>query len=368
MMDLQLFAEGGGEERSEQPTPRRRRKAREKGEVFQSKEIISAAVLLFSFIALWYAFTGMSEQLQRLAARSFGPRMLESWGPGEVIGLMSHLASEFLMIMLPVFAVTAVVAAGGSLLQTGLIFAPGPLSPKFSRIDPVQGAKRMISLRALVNLGKSLIKVGAVGYVAFITVLGRVDEFPLLLRLPLPVALSQTASLLQVLLLRAVLVLGLVGAIDYFYERSEHEKSMRMTRRELKDEMKETEGDPQVRGRRRGLLQQAARQRMITAVPAADVVVTNPTQYAVALKYEFEGMEAPRVVARGRGLLAKRIREVAEEHGVTVQERPPLARALYEMTEVGDYIPRELYEAVAEVLAYVYRRRGKAQGRGESVR
>ncbi len=359
MIDLQLFAEGGSEERSEEPTPRRRRKAREKGEVFQSREIVSAALLLLSFVALWYAFSGMSEQLQRLALDSFGPRLRSEWSSADVPVMMSRLTLHFFMIMLPVFVVCVLVAVAGSVLQTGLIFAPQSISPRLSRINPLQGMKKVVSLRALVNLAKSLVKVVAVGYVAFITVSGRVDEFPLYLRLPLPVALTQTASMLQVLLLRAVLVLGLVGTVDYFYERSEHEKTLRMTRRELKEEMKETEGDPQVQGRRRSLRQQAARQRMMTAVPAADLVVTNPTHYAVALKYEFDAMEAPMVVARGRGLLAERIREIAVQHSVTIEQRPPLARALYEMSEVGDYIPQELYEAVAEVLAYVWRRGGR---------
>ncbi len=363
MIDLQLFAEDGGGEKSEQPTPRRRRKAREKGEVFQSKEMVSCALLLFCFVTLWYAFSGMSEQLQRLALESFGPNLGVDWNTGDVTSLMSGLTLRFMMLMLPLFGVTLLVAVGGSVLQTGLIFTLQPLSPKLSRINPLEGIKKVVSMRALVNMVKSLLKVGAVGYVAYITIASRIDDFPLFLRLPLPVALAETAALLQVLLLRAVLVLGLVGVIDYFYERSEHEKNLRMTRHEVKQEMRETEGDPQVAGRRRSVRQQAARQRMITAVPAADVVVTNPTHYAVALKYDFDGMDAPMVVARGRGLLAQRIREVAAEHGVTIEERPPLARALYEMSEVGDSIPPDLYEAVAEVLAYVWKRRGRPQAR-----
>lgn len=367
-MDLQLFAQEGGEERREDPTPRRRRKARQEGQVFQSKELVTAGLLVLTFGVLWFAFPFMSESVQRFAVRTLSLGAGGDWGAAEGYALLAASMTQVAVVVAPVLAAAVIGGVGVTLMQTGLVFSARPLSPDLSRIDPIKGAARVFSLRAIANLIKSLIKVAAVGWVAYVTLAGHVAEFPLYLRLPLPTALGRTAAILQGLLLRCFLVFLLVGAADYLYERSEHEKKLKMTRRELKEELKETEGDPHVRGRRRSLRQQVARQRMITAVPRADVVISNPTHYAVALEYSFEEMEAPLVLARGRGLMAQRIRETALDHGVPIEERSPLARALYDMSEVGQYIPPELYEAVAEVLAYVYKAQGRTSMEGGSRR
>ncbi len=363
-MDLQLFAHQDGEERREDPTPRRRRKARREGQVLQSKELVTAGALVCTFAALWVAFPFMGERVQRLATEALSLGANDDWGAREGYDLLVTSMTQAAVVTAPVLAAAVVAGVGVTLMQTGIVFSTKPLSPDLGRIDPIKGAARVFSLRAIANLIKSLLKVTAVGWVAYVTLAGHIAEFPLYLHLPLSTALARTAAILQVLLLRCFLVFVVVGAADFVYERSEHEKKLKMTRRELKEELKESEGDPQTHSRRRSLRQQVARQRMITAVPGADVVISNPTHFAVALQYEFGEMDAPLVVARGRGLMAQRIREAAAEHGVPVEERPPLARALYDMSEVGQYIPPQLYEAVAEVLAYVYRAQGRSTMEG----
>jgi len=357
MIELQLFAEEQGEEKREDPTPRKRRKAREQGQVFHSKEVVSAILLLSVFLVLSFLLPSWAEDMQGLAIISFTQQLNAELGSAEVYDIFSTLLMRILTMLGPIFLVVLAVGAGGTLVQTGMTISTKPLNPDLKRIDPIEGIKRIFSMRALVNMVKSLMKVVAVGWVAYDTISEQISEFPMFLRYPLPHALSMTAELLQSLMLRAVVVLAAIAVLDYFYERSEHEKQLKMTRRELKEEMKETEGDPQIQSRRRSFRDQLARRRMMSEVPRSDVVVTNPTHYAVALRYEFGEMEAPVVIAKGRGLIAKRIIELANQHSVVVRREPPLARALYDNAEVDEVIPPHLYQAVAEVLAYVWRQK-----------
>jgi len=369
MIDLQMFAEDQAEEKREDPTPRRRRKAREQGQVFHSKDVTSAVLLFSVFLLLSFQVVSWGQQVSDFAEEAFSLQRPSDWSTAGVHSLCSSVLQRLLWMLAPLFAVSFFLSLGGTLLQTGLAVSAKPLSPDLKRLDPVQGCKRIFSLRALVNMGKSLIKVVAVGWVAYSTLAGKMVEFPMLLRYPVLPALGRIGEVLQVLMLRCVLVLAVVAVADYYYERAEHEKKLKMTRRELKEEMKETEGDPQVQRRRRSFRDQMARRRMMSDVPDADVVVTNPTQFAVALSYEFAEMDAPRVVAKGRALIANRIMEIARENDVTIRREPPLARALYDAVEVGASIPPHLYEAVAEILAYVWRKQGKgADGEGSERR
>ncbi len=369
MIDLQLFAEDQAEEKREDPTPRRRRKAREQGQVVQSKEVTSAVLLFAVFMLLSFQISGWAEQLRVFAEQTLTfESQLEDWTSAEVHSMGMSVIGRLLTMLGPMFALTFFVALGGTLVQTGLSVTLKPLSPDPSRLDPVKGLKRIFSMRALVNLVKSLVKVVAIGWVAYATLANKMVEFPMFLQYPIVPTLSRVGEILQVLMLRSVLVLAVLAAGDYFYERSEHEKQLKMSRRELKEEMKDTEGDPQIQRRRRSFRDQMARRRMMSDVPEADVVVTNPTTFAVALRYEHGEMEAPRVVAKGRALIAERILEIAREHAVTIRREPPVARALYDAVEVGDSIPPHLYEAVAEILAYVWRQKGKGVGAERSER
>lgn len=364
-IELQLFSDAGGE-KTEDPTPRRRRKARDEGQVFQSKEVTQAALLVGLFAILWYTVPSIGGELQRslVAALTWTPA--GDWTAAEAYSMVSRALGRGMLSLLPLMAGVMVVGTVASLVQTGFILSGKPLSPDVKRIDPVAGLKRMFSLRSFINLGKSLLKVAALAALATALILRNLEAFPGLLRLPLPQSLAWTATLVRTLVVQAAVLLTVVGAVDFIYERFEHERQLKMSKKEVKDEMKDTEGDPQLRGRIRSLQQQMARQRMMTDVATSDVVVTNPTHYAVALKYDFDAMDAPLVVGKGRGLVALRIREIAESNAVAIEERPPLARALYDMGEIGEYIPADLYRAVAEVLAYVWKRRGRTLDRRET--
>ncbi len=361
--DLQLFARQDGEEPTEDPTPRKRRKMREEGHVFQSKEVLSVGMLFAMFLMLWYLVPHMSRQVQQLGRWAFTYQPQGDWDSAQLAAHFSDTLQRILSIMAPIFTVSVAVAMGGTFAQTGFVLTPSSISPDLNRINPLEGAKKVFSLRGLVNLLKAVVKISAVGYVGYVTLAGKIEQFAGLLQMPLYAALNQTAAVMQVLVFRCLAVLAVIGIADYFYERSEFEKQIRMTPKELKEERKETEGDPQIRSRRRSMQQQAARQRMMSDVPDADVVVTNPTEYAVALQYEMDSMEAPKVVAKGRGLVARRIRKKARACDVAVHRRPPLARALYQMGEVGEYIPPDLYKAVAEVLAEVWKAQSRSVGR-----
>ncbi len=361
-MYLQLFAKNDGEEPTEDPTPRKRRKMREEGHVFQSQEVISVSMLLAMFLLLWYMIPNISSQMRQFASWAFTFTPEGGWDTAQLAKLLSDVLWRILSLIAPMLTVSLLCASAGTLLQTGLVFSPKSVSPDLSRINPIEGAKKLVSLRALTNLFKALIKIAAVGYVGYVTISSEFGQFIGLLDMPLVAALNETASVLQHLVFRCLAVLAVVGAADYVYERLEFEKQIKMTPRELKEERKETEGDPQILSRRKSMQQQASRQRMMSDVPDADVVVTNPTHYAVALKYEMDEMEAPLVVAKGRGLLAGRIRQIAKDNGVSVRRRPPLARALYQMGEISEYIPADLYKAVAEVLALVWQENRRTGG------
>jgi len=350
-VDLQHFA--GGEKR-EKPTPRRRLEARRQGRVFRSAEMTSAAVMVAGGVGLRLCGPGLMTRLQSLLRDSLAGLNapdLTATGAG---ALSVELGWAFGGMILPLLAIAAVAAVGANVAQVGLNFTAEPLAPNLGRLNPVQGFTRLFSRRALVELVKALVKLCAVGWVTYSTVSGRLAEMPAMLLADLGPNLTLVGDILTVVAIRAGVVLLVLAAADFIYQRWEHELTLMMTRDELKEEFKNTEGHPQVKARIRQRQRQLAARRMMAAVKHADVVVTNPTHYAVALKYEAEKMAAPRVVARGRDLVAGRIRDQARRHGVPLVSNPPLARALYRAADVGDLVPPELYQAVAEVLAFVY--------------
>lgn len=294
----------------------------------------------------------------------FAGALVQAPPPGDLTAatcgrLLWDAAFAVVRCCLPVIAGALAMGVAANVCQGSLVFTGVPLTPNMERINPVSGLKRIVSRRALLELVKALLKVSIVGLAAFLSVAPRVWELARLPALSPQDAVVFTGDLASQVVLRTAGALLLVAAVDYAYQRWEHEKNLRMTRDELKEELKETEGDPKLRGRIRQRQREIARRRMMAAVPKADAVVTNPTHYACALVYESGRMPAPRVVAKGRNHLAVRIREIAREHHVPVVQNPALARALYAAVEVGECIPPELYRAVAEVLAFVYRLRGK---------
>jgi len=287
--------------------------------------------------------------LANLSHSEFSPALALSFAAG----CLSHAARAFI----PIIGVAMVVGVVVNLLQVGVMFTAEPLAPNWARINPVNGFVRLFSRRAVVEGTKMLLKVLLIGWLAFSAV--RADA-AMLLRTgeidPLMV-LMLVGQLLYKVAWRVGLAMLVLAVLDYAFQRYEYEKSLRMTKEEVKQELKQTEGDPLVRSRVRARQQAMARRRMMQAVPKADVVVTNPTHYAVALQYDASKMTAPTVVAKGMNLIARRIREIALQHHVPIVENPPLAQSLYRTVEVGQQIPPALYEAVAQVLAYVYRLR-----------
>lgn len=257
----------------------------------------------------------------------------------------------------PIFLLMVVVGLSSNLIQVGFLLTLKPLKPDFSRVNPYQGVKRLLSPRSLVELLKAIFKVTIVGFVVWRVLSGRAEELLALPVMPWPTPVYVVVGMAFDIGIWSAGVLVGVALLDYAYQRQHFERSIRMSRQEVREELKQTEGNPVIRQRVRQLQRAVAQRRMMQAVPQADVVITNPTHYAVALQYESGSMRAPRVIAKGQDLIALQIRRVAEEHGVPTMENKPLAQALYRLCEVGDEIPLDMYATVAEVLAFVYRLR-----------
>ncbi|MEW6243654.1 MAG: flagellar biosynthesis protein FlhB [Bacillota bacterium] len=355
LIDLQLFSE----EKTEAPTPKKRSEARKRAQVPQSQDLSAASVFLLGILCLWALGWRIVGLLREYAQSVWGNWIVPE--PDLVsVGWLSvkTLGYATLPLMLAAFAFSGVVMAS----QVGLLFSTQAISPDFTRIDPVRGFGRIFSRRSAVELVKSLGKVVLVGAVLYLHLKGTVRGLLSLGGSEVEIGAAYVGRQALLAALKAGGALVLLGACDLAYQRWEHERSLMMTRKELKDETKETEGNPQIRSRIREMQRRIARSRMMAEVPKANVCITNPVHFAVALKYVPEKMRAPRVVAKGRDLMARRIRELALSSGVTVVRNEGLAQALYRSTDVGDYVPRELYQAVAEVLAFVYRMKMQAKG------
>jgi flagellar biosynthetic protein FlhB len=273
--------------------------------------------------------------------------------------LAFELLQSFLLLLLPICLPLLVAGVVGNICQIGFELHLEPMVPKLSKLNPLTGLKRVFSLRGLVELVKSILKIVFVGALAGAVVSSYFAEFPTLVHRDLMGIWSFTHTAAFKIIFYVSLALIVLAVLDYAYQRWQHEQSLKMTKQEVKDERKQTEGDPHVKARIRTLQRQAAYQRMMAEVPKSDVVITNPTHLAVALRFDPAEMAAPRVVAKGADYIAERIRDIAREHNVPLVENKPLAQSLYKMANLGDYVPVHLYRAVAEVLAYVYRLKGK---------
>ncbi|MGE5654886.1 MAG: flagellar biosynthesis protein FlhB [Bacillota bacterium] len=354
-IDLQLFAE----EKTEPATPRRREEARKKGQVLKSVEVVSALVLLACFATL--------RALGPYLLRTFEETLSVSLELGRQPELSTHGYTHFLWLVgqwakasLPLMMVAMVVGVGANVAQVGFALSSDPLTPNFGRLNPVQGFARIFSKRALFEMVKSLAKLGLVGWIVYQTIEKEIARLPQLLDMEIGQIVSFIAQMVLAIGLRAGLILIVVAAVDYFYQWRDYEKNLRMSKQEIKEEYKQTEGNPQIKSKIREKQRQMSLRRMMQEVPKADVIITNPTHFAVALAYREHEMSAPQVVAKGQDYMAQRIKALALESKVTIVENKPLARALYQAAEVGDSVPSEFYQAVAEVLAFVYRLKRKA--------
>ncbi len=348
------MARNDGEERTEEPTPKRLREAREKGQVPRSRELNTLFMLTGAAAVLLVLGPFMGGRLARLFHAGFELERERLMDPTVLVDRLAALIGQGLLLSAPLFAVLLVAAVAGPLALGGWNFSTKALAVRLERLDPIKGLGRIFSVKGLMELAKTLAKFLLVAAVSVAILWSEIDQLPALGREPLPAALAHAGwlCLWSFLLISASLIL--VAAIDVPFQLWQHRSQLRMTRKEIRDEQKETEGSPEVKGRIRAIQREMAQRRMMEAVPKADVVVTNPTHYAVALAYDAEGQGAPRVVAKGVDHLALRIRALAAEHGVPVVEAPPLARALHALVDLDQEIPARLYKAVALVLAWVY--------------
>lgn len=356
------MADDSAQNKTEEPTPKRKKEARERGQVPRSREVNTAVLLLGGAMVLQFAGAPMARAVESLFRGTVSTLTAVPVGARETAAWLQGLVRFVLVLLAPPVLVLGGLALGSAGLQAQGVLSAKPLVPKWSRLNPVSNAKRIWGVKALAELGKSLLKLAVVAVVVYFAGTRLVPEMPGLARKPPP-------ALLEFVHRASVRLLGYAGGAylllamaDYAFQTWRHHRQLRMTRREVKDEKKETEGDPMVKMRRRSMARSLARRRMILSVSEADVVVTNPTHLAVALRYDPMEANAPVVLAMGARKMAHRIRKMAKDAGVTVVENKPLARALFRTAEVGEPIPVELYVAVAEVLAFVYRRRREGSG------
>jgi flagellar biosynthetic protein FlhB len=341
-------------EKTELPTGRRLSDARERGQVAKSQDL-SSAIDLITSVALIAVFGGSLIKSIAGVMRHVLERPYDAMEPKAMGGLLFTMMGQSAAAVAPVLGLLFILGIAAHVMQVGFLFTTQPLQPNFSRLNPINGLGRLFGRRNLVKTLVSFIKLTIVVIVAYLYmsgVLPRIAGLPLLTALAGIGVIGKLALQLAVWLLAVLLILGVT---DWLYQRWQHTQDLKMTKDEVKDERRSMEGDPQVKGRRFKLMREMALQRINQSVPKADVIVTNPTHYSVAIEYDAKTMRAPRIVAKGVDFMAMRIRQVAMIHKVPIVERPPLARGLYYGVEVGQEVSPEFYQAVAELLAYVYR-------------
>ncbi len=359
--DLQFFAKDGpGGEKTEVPTAKKLNDARKEGQVAKSKEIITALMLLALFVVIKFYIGNLGQQMiecfsefydlsgKIIGNSEYGMRMVDA------TGVVSLGLTTVLNMIVPFIALAVVIAILGNALQQKWMVTTKPLQPKLSKISPISGLKRMFNVKQLFEVGKSVAMIAVMSYVIYTTVKDKLGVLYTFYNISLYEALEIVGDIIVDLGIKISAVFLVIGFVDLIYQRHKFKEDMKMTKQEVKDEFKNTEGDPQVKGQIRRRMQQVSRRRMMEALPQADVVITNPTHFAVALKYEANKGQAPVVIAKGADYLAFDIKAKAKEYGIEIVENKPLARILYNNVEIGAQIPPELYQAVAEVLAFVY--------------
>ena len=342
-------------EKTEKPTPKKRRDAREKGQVARSKDLSASLVFLNTVLLGGFAGAIFVGQLQ-LMIRSYWSEFLHSELTPLTVDLMAR-QSVFGVIKLaaPLVLLTLIIGFGTSLLQTGFLLSTENLKLKVTGFNPKNNLKRIFSKRGLAELSKALLLLSVIAWIGYGSVRDFLPQIVSLALMDLRGGLTLFAHFLFGVCLKVSLLLAVVGLADFGFQKYKFEEDLKQSKQEVKEDMKNTEGNPLIKGRIRRLQREMARKRMMASVPEADVVITNPSEYAVALKYDIESMAAPQLLAKGRGLLAQRIKQLAAKHRIPAVENVPLAQALYKSAEVGDEIPGDLYKAVAQVLAYVYK-------------
>ena len=356
IFDLQRFAEG--EDKTEEPTEKRRRDAREKGQVARSQELNTVFVLLTGFFALrilWeYIYTNIAEYTIYIYTHLAQSTSIETIR--EIfLGIMLLLAKTSFPIMLSIL----IIGLGINIFQVGWVISTERIQFNLEKLNPINGFGRILSKRSLVELVKSIFKIIIIGSFLYSYLKDQIPFMPYLIYFDLARSLEEIADIIFTMVFKVIAIIMIMAVLDYMYQKWQLTQDLKMSKQEVKDEHKQMDGDPQIKGKIRRKQREMAMMRMMQEVPKADVIITNPTHLAIALMYK-QGMVAPIIIAKGQDIVAERIKQIARDYKIAIVENKPLARALYAATEIGDIVPQELYQAVAEVLAYVYRLKNRA--------
>lgn len=355
-----MAEEVSADQKTEEPTPKRIQDAEEKGNFAHSRELTSAFVLLSAILAFAMAGSFSTRHLMATWHNLFTQAHVIQPNMDDMQRLLGWVMKNSFTILSPILFTIMVGGVIANVVQTGGIrFSTHPLLPRFHKMNPLAGFKRMFSRTALMELFKSIFKITLISLIAFFTIKGRFDEIPPMMGKSVGQILIFMGDVALEIMIVVLVAMIFLAFVDYLFQRFTYLKNLRMTKQEVKDERKDTEGNPQIKQRVRNVQIEMMKRRMMTAVPEADMVITNPTHIAVAIQYDQGNSDAPMVVAKGKGFVAEKIRELAKEHDIPVVEDKPLARLLFKTVEVGQMIPAHLYKAVAEILAYVYRLKGR---------
>ncbi|MBI5445665.1 MAG: flagellar biosynthesis protein FlhB [Deltaproteobacteria bacterium] len=353
------MADTDRDDRTEPATAKRRREAREEGQVARSIEVVTAFVLGAALLGLWMGAANAYSELSALTRHVLGLRVQETLSRDAVIALVIRVSGSLVRAVLPVLGAGLIGGLAGNLVQVGFLVSWKAVTPNPDRLNPISGFQNLFQKAKLIDLIKTFLKVIVVAWAAYAAIRGRLEEIPHLTELSPAGLLAYSADISFQILKNCLLAVLVIALFDYFFQRWQYEERLRMTKQEVREEYRETEGDPLIKSRIRNLQREMARRRMMAEVPKADVVITNPTHFAVALRYTPTEMNAPQVVAKGADVLAQKIQEVARENGVPLFQSPAVARTLYRQVDIGDSIPADLFQAVAEILAHVYRLSGR---------
>jgi flagellar biosynthetic protein FlhB len=346
------------QEKTEQATPKRERDSREEGQVIHSKEVSSALVLLGAIIAFYASGSWMVSRMAALMQRYLGGMGTISLRDDSIQTLILNVMMDFALIVSPVMLATLVLGVAANVFQVGFTISTQSLSPKFSKLNPIQGVGRLFSVRSSVDVLKALAKILVLGWLAYSLIKKETQAMPLLIHMDVMDIWTFFGRISLRICLYTFLAMAAIAGLDYLFQWWQHQKDLRMTKQEIKEESRQSEGDPKVKSRIRSIQMEMSRRRMMADVPGATVVITNPTHLAIALKYDSKNMQAPQVIAKGAGYIAEKIKEIAKSNRIPVIENKPLARAMFKSVDIGAFIPFDMYKAVAEILAYVYRLKG----------
>jgi len=346
------------QEKTEQATPKREREAREEGQAIHSKEVSSAIVLLGAIVAFYATGSWMVHRMAGAMQRYISGMGEISLRDDSLQTLILNVMAEFALIVSPVMLATLILGIAASVFQVGFTISTKSMSPKLSKLNPIQGIGKLFSLRSFTDVIKAIGKILVLGSIAYSLIKGEVQTLPLLIQMDVHDIWAFIGMISLRICLYTFLAMAAIAGMDYLFQWWQHQKDLRMTKEEIKEESRQTEGDPKVKSRIRSIQLEMSRRRMMDGVPDATVVITNPTHLAIALKYDSKNMQAPKVVAKGAGFIAERIKEIARSNRIPIVENKPLAQAMFKSVVVGADIPFEMYRTVAEILAYVYRLKG----------